>query len=218
MKIEIELDIEAIVREEIRKYVQENLVIRNVTKAAIHEATTPIVNDQPDLFKEEAATAVTVADDTESDIPWEYSPKIGKRRNKAEIAMHEKELELGRLLTPEEKGATQANIEMADERELKAKEDAKHKAHIDELARHGLAAADKELAEEAAKAATAPEESEDDNPDSSDDTDEEKSAWELPDPKLLADSEEDSEEDTVMPGEATIPKADNLSVLDSLFK
>ena len=125
MKIEIEIDIESIVRDEIRNYVRENIVINNVVGTETPKAISAIQGD----------SVVVNVTEKDLDVPtWEYAPKLGRRRNKTEIALHEKELELGRNLTPEEKGQIDAGVELDSEKEAKAKEDAKKKARIDEIA------------------------------------------------------------------------------------
>ena len=123
MKIEIDIDIETIVREAIRNYtLTDNLTVK--TKLA-------------DSIK-----------DSSKRITWEFAPTPGRRRNTAEIAMHDLELKYGRLLTPEEKGETKAFIQVDEDTELKAKEDTLTKIRIDGMVTEGLAAASKELAEE----------------------------------------------------------------------
>ena len=123
MKIEIHLDIESIVREALRS----NTLTSNIT------------------VKTKLADSVK---DSSNKIIWEFAPKSGRRRNVAEIAMHELELKYGRLLTPEEKGETKAFIQVDEDTELKAKEDTLTKIRIDGMVTEGLAAASKELAEE----------------------------------------------------------------------
>jgi hypothetical protein len=65
------------------------------------------------------------------------------------MALHRKERELGRRLTPEEKGQVKAHLHIADSKEEQAKEDTIKRARIEELTTEGLKAAEKELAEEA---------------------------------------------------------------------
>jgi len=137
MKIEINLDIEAILREEIRKYIQENIIINNVVGDYVAEPTT---------MNEPVQELPRPVDAME----WEYAPKLGKRRSKAQQALHKQEVALGRLLTPEEKGEAQAVIEIDDAKELKAKEDAKNQARIKEITDTVSAEAAAELEAEAA--------------------------------------------------------------------
>lgn len=179
MKIEIEIDIESIVRDEIRNYVRENIVINNVIGTETPRATNAIQGD---------SVVVNITEE-DLDVPmWEYAPKLGRRRNKTEIALHEKELELGRNLTPEEKGQIDASIELDNEKEAKAKEAAKKKARIDEIAEEATEAAAKELAEEAKSMDVDP------------------------------PSDVDEVTDTLMPGEVeeTIPETEDIKT-DSLF-
>jgi len=213
MKIEIDIDIEEIVREEVRTYIKENLIINNIS-GNVHTAATASgvtvrasAENKASVKSESSAKA-----DTEEEIQWEYAPKFGSRRNKVEIALHEKELAAGRLLTPEEKGVLEADMEMSEERQLKAKEDARKKARIDEITAAGLAAADKELAEEAAAAESAEDED-------SDTVEDERDGSELFLEGETTSEDNDSAEDTVMPGEETheIPKTEKLDNLDSLF-
>ena len=73
MKIEIDIDIESIVREALKKQQAEDII--------------PI----------EATTT------TNSRSKWEYGRKNGRRRTPEEMALHDLEREKGRRLTPEEK-------------------------------------------------------------------------------------------------------------------
>ena len=123
MKIEINLDIEAIVREALRNNTSTDSVVVTTTSNKRPHKSLPNVN-------------------------WEFGPIPGRRRNTAEIAMHDLELKYGRLLTPEEKGETKAFIQADEDTELKAKEDTLTKIRIDGMVTEGLAAASKDLAEE----------------------------------------------------------------------
>lgn len=123
MKIEIDIDIETIVREAIRNdTLTGNLIVK--TKLA-------------DSIK-----------DSSKKMAWEYGRKNGRRRTTEEIALHALEKKYGRLLTPEEKGEAKAFIQVDEDTELKAKEDTLTKIRIDDMVTEGLAAASKELAEE----------------------------------------------------------------------
>ena len=122
MKIEINLDIEAIVREAIRN----NAPASNV-----------IINAKSNNNK------------TSKGIAWEFASQPGRRRTTEEMALHVLELEKGRLLTPEEKGEAKALVEIDETAENRAKEDTIKKVHIDNITAEGMAAASKELAEEA---------------------------------------------------------------------
>ena len=89
MKIEINIDIEAIVREEVRAYIRDNIVINNVANTAdIVQAASAEVPSSIEESIEEAA-AVTPK------VEYKYQPQQGKRRNHVQIAFGNKELELG---------------------------------------------------------------------------------------------------------------------------
>ena len=122
MKIEINLDIEAIVREAIRNNAP---------------ASSVIINAKSNNNKNSKG------------IAWEFASQPGRRRTTEEMALHDLELEKGRLLTPEEKGEAKALVEIDETAENRAKEDTIKKVHIDNITAEGMAAASKELAEEA---------------------------------------------------------------------
>tara|TARA_B100000953_G_scaffold270231_1_gene240391 strand:- start:135 stop:647 length:513 start_codon:yes stop_codon:yes gene_type:complete len=125
------IDIEAIVREEIRNLIREQLNIGSAVKE----------------YKEDTKPAVFQIE--ESKYEYEF-PREGKtRRNAEEMALHKQEKILERRLTPEEKGEIKAQLHMDDSAENEAKEEAIKKARIDKIAAEGMAAANKELAEEA---------------------------------------------------------------------
>ena len=112
------IDIEAIVREEVRSFIRENLVINNVPNETVE---------------------VTV----------NTKRMTGRRRTTEEMALHKLEKEKGRQLTPEEKGEAKALVQIDATTENKTKEAAIKKNRIDKIAAEGMAAASKELAEEA---------------------------------------------------------------------
>ena len=118
MKIEIDIDIESIVREALKNYQSEDVI------SAPIEATT------------------------NSKSKWEYGRRNGKRRTPEEMALHELERDKGRRLTPEEKGEAKAVIHIDETTENTIKEAAIKKNRIDKIAAEGMAAASKELAEE----------------------------------------------------------------------
>jgi hypothetical protein len=118
MKIEIDIDIESIVREALKKQQSEDVLPTPV------EATT------------------------NSRSKWEYSRRNGRRRTVEEMALHDLEKEKGRRLTPEEKGEAKAVIQIDETTENTIKEAAIKKDRIDKIAAEGMAAATKELAEE----------------------------------------------------------------------
>jgi len=121
MKIEINLDIEAIVRALKKKQ----------------------------YFHTEDIPPTPVEATTNSRSKWEYGRKNGRRRTVEEMALHDLEREKGRLLTPEEKGEAKALVEIDETAENRAKENTIKKVHIDNITAEGMAAASKELAEEA---------------------------------------------------------------------
>ena len=118
MKIEIDIDIESIVREALKKKQSEDML-------SIPEETT-----------------------SNSRSKWEYGRKNGRRRTTEEMALHDLEKEKGRRLTPEEKGEAKAVVQIDETTENEVKEAAIKKDRIDKLAAEGMAAASKELAEE----------------------------------------------------------------------
>ena len=118
MKIEIDIDIESIVIEALKKKQSEDML-------SIPEETT-----------------------SNSRSKWEYGRKNGRRRTTEEMALHDLEKEKGRKLTPEEKGEAKAVVQIDETTENEVKEAAIKKDRIDKLAAEGMAAASKELAEE----------------------------------------------------------------------
>ena len=127
MKIEIDIDIESIVREALKNIAQDSsldITIPDTTKSTSHI----VLN---------------------SKSKWEYGRKNGRRRTNEEMALHKLEQEKGRLLTPEEKGEAKAVIHIDETTENIVKEAAIKKDRIDKIAAEGMAAASKELAEEA---------------------------------------------------------------------
>ncbi len=141
MKIEINIDVEALVKEAIKEYIKENLVINN-TGEKIHIQHTVTAEDKVQVTLNSEQNAPKYA------VDWEYAPQAGKRRNKVQKALHEKELSLGRLLTPQEKGEIEGKAEVDDIAEQKAKEDVIEKARIEKLAKEGTDAAVKEIEKE----------------------------------------------------------------------
>jgi len=134
------IDIEAIVRQEIRKLMKEHLNISN----SVHTY-------------EEVAKEPTITEAEEYTYDYEF-PREGKtRRNAEEMALHKQEKLLERRLTPEEKGEVKAQLHMDYSAENNAKEEAIKKARIDKIAAEGMEAATKELKLEAERLALAPE-------------------------------------------------------------
>ena len=134
MKIEINIDIEDIVRQEIRTFIQEHLVINNVVNSVRSESKAALNDDVVVTLHSGDSVPNIPSSNVSNGFVGEYAPRVGKRRSKAEISMHELELELERVLTPEE---------------AKAKEDTITKARIDSIAAEATKAAAEELAEEA---------------------------------------------------------------------
>ena len=129
--MKINLNIEAIVREEVRNFIRETLVINNVSgdKVEVTINTKRMTNNS-------------------ETSKWEYGRKNGRRRTTEEIALHKLEKKHGRLLTPEEKGEAKALVQIDETTEKKAKEDTLTKIRIDDMVTKGVAAASKEIAEE----------------------------------------------------------------------
>ena len=118
MKIEIDIDIESIVKEALKKQQSEDTI------------------------------SIPVEATTNSRSKWEYGRKNGRRRTVEEMALHDLERKKGRLLTPEEKGEAKAVIHIDTTTENTIKEAAIKKDRIDKIAAEGMAAASIELAEE----------------------------------------------------------------------
>jgi len=119
MKIEIDIDIESIVREALKKKQSEQIV-----------------------------SAPIEAPPTNGKSKWEYGRVPGKRRTTEELALHEAEKKLKRRLTPEEKGEIKAKVHIDETTENKIKEAAIKKDRIDKMTAEGIAAATKELIKE----------------------------------------------------------------------
>ena len=120
MKIEIEIDIESIVKEALKKKQEEEETPKVWTEAIMKNSRSK----------------------------WEYSRRNGRRRTVEEMALHDLERKKGRKLTPEEKGEAKAVIQIDTTTENTVKEAAIKKDRIDKIAAEGMAAASKELAEE----------------------------------------------------------------------
>ena len=128
------IDIETILREELRNILREHLNMSASMEA--YKIVDKAIN-RPAIFQTE-----------ESKYEYEF-PREGKtRRNAEEMALHKEEKLLERRLTPEEKGEIKAKLHIDDSTENTAKEAAIKKARIDKIAAEGMAAASKELAEE----------------------------------------------------------------------
>ena len=193
MEIVINVDIETLVRDEIRSILHERLVINNVpgaTSVSDSIEVTGTVTDKVTITTQKAPTVPAPEDG------WEFAPKVGKRRSKTQQAMHKQELALGRRLTPVEKGESAAVVEIDNSKEAKAKADAINKARIDEIA---------DKAEAEAKAYLDQGSTEEVAPFTSD--------------EVAADVETVVENDMEPATEENpeIPKADELPTLNSLF-
>ena len=132
MKIEIDIDIESIVKEALKKKKEE---------------------EPPKVWTEavqrvKPATSGRYYSARERAIAWEFGPKSGHRRTAEERAMHALEREHGRVLTPEEKGEARALLQINETTENEVKEAAIKKDRIDKIVAEGTAAASKELAKE----------------------------------------------------------------------
>ena len=90
MKLVINVDIEQIVKEEVRAYVRDNI---EITSAA---GNITSINNVPQPTP-----------DNEQQFEYEYSPISGKRRSKCEIVMHKEEIRLRRVLLDYEKATIQ---------------------------------------------------------------------------------------------------------------
>jgi len=124
MKIEIDIDIESIVKEALKKQqVDDTIPVQTMSN----------VPTGPCLV---------------SRSKWEYGRRNNRRRTPEEMALHKLEQEKGRRLTPEEKGEAKATIQIDTTTENEVKEAAIKKDRIDKIAAEGMAAASKELAEE----------------------------------------------------------------------
>ena len=126
MKIEIDIDIESIIIEALKKKEISNIYVPP------REVSIPAPRDTP----------------VDSRTKWEYSRRNGRRRTPEELALHELEKEKGRKLTPEEKGETKALVQIDTTAENKAKEDTIKKIRIDGITAEGMAAASIELEKE----------------------------------------------------------------------
>ena len=93
MKLVINVDIEQIVKEEVRAYVRDNI---EITSAAGN--VTPLNNiPQP-------------TPDNKQQVEYEYNPISGKRRSKCEMVMHKEEVRLNRILLDYEKATIQTGF------------------------------------------------------------------------------------------------------------
>ena len=130
MKIEIDIDLEAIIVEALKKKAIADIYVPPI-EVEIPSSYTPSISDIKNSISK-----------------WEYGRRPGKRRTAEEVELHRLEKEKGEALTPEEKGEARAKIQMDETAENNAKDAAIKKARIENIAAEGMAAASKELAEE----------------------------------------------------------------------
>ena len=133
MKIEIELDIESIILEALKKKQEKEETPKVWTEAV--QRVQPSTSGRYYSAKERA-------------IAWEFGPKSGHRRTAEERALHVLERKHGRVLTPEEKGEAKALLQINETTENTVKENAIKKDRIDKITAEGIAAATKELEQE----------------------------------------------------------------------
>ena len=93
MKLVINVDIEQIVKEEVRAYVRDNI---EITSAA---GNITSINNVPQPTP-----------DNEEQVKYEYNPISGKRRSKCEMVMHKEEVRLNRILLDYEKATIQTGF------------------------------------------------------------------------------------------------------------
>jgi hypothetical protein len=93
MKLVINVDIEQIVKEEVRAYVRDNI---EITSAA---GNITSINNVPQPTPS-----------NEEQVQYEYSPIPGKRRSKCEMIMHKEEVRLNRVLLDYEKATIQTGF------------------------------------------------------------------------------------------------------------
>ena len=130
MKIEIDIDLESIVVEALKKKEIADIYV------------PPIEVEIPSSYPP------SISDIKNSISKWEYGRRPGKRRTAEEVELHRLEKEKGEALTHEENGEARAKIQMDETAENNAKDAAIKKARIENIAAEGMAAASKELAEE----------------------------------------------------------------------
>jgi len=133
MKIEIDIDIESIIVEALKKKQEKEETPKVWTEAV--QKVQPSTSGRYYSAKERA-------------IAWEFGPRSGHRRTAEERALHTLERKHGRVLTPEEKGEAKAKVQLEEAAESTAKDAAIKKAHIDHIAAEGMAAATRELESE----------------------------------------------------------------------
>ena len=149
MKIEIDIDIESIIVAALKQTEGRIPSEHAPIKVSVPAYPGNVDRSRPVPGTSDSATPPgTRSRPAPPGLEWEYAPKSGKRRTPAETALHGKELQLNRNLTPEEKGETRAIAEMDEELEEQVREETKQKVHIQKLVDESTEAASKELAEE----------------------------------------------------------------------
>ena len=141
MKIEIDIDVAAMVRDAIYKHIQENLIINNVPEALQDAVVASTQNN--------VVITLNGSEVPQDEVQWEYAPKLGKRRSKLEQELHKHEIKYNRILTTDEVAEVQAQMEISQEKVAKTVETIKNQERIKEMAEEGTVAAKEELAEEA---------------------------------------------------------------------
>jgi len=166
MKLTIEVDIESIIREEIRDHLEKRAEIFDVAAGKMVKEVVDISAGrakEPSPFDRETPAKPSEAYAAEEDnvpeptgptpkIPviWEYAAVPGKRRKKDEITLHEAEVKKGRLLTAAEKAEVLGTKDHTDATQQQARDTAATKARIDQLATEAAEAAKAEIAAEEA--------------------------------------------------------------------
>ena len=254
MPITLNIDIEAIVIQEIRKIVRDNVILNNTTEKstiivennnetgqasiliekdsikiiddyAITQADTTKIIHAGTLIHSNPELVCKVVEDTpeyNTSLPeYDYAPNKDKRRNKTQIALHKKELELCRKLTPEELGTFTAQIELDAQTTENAKQAAVSKQKAEDVVakvRENSSEPTDSLFEQD-HLTPAPEELQSTPKDD----------WSLPGGNLFDKApisneiEPDSIEDvlpesSIFPKEETIPKTEDIGNLDNLFE
>ena len=147
-ELTMQIDLEQIVREEVRALLQEHLHIILKTNYNVEYTKQPnTVIRAKNADKSQPAATPTSAK-APPGVTWEYAAEKGKRRPLEQIELHKKEIELGRNLTPEEKGQIAAGVEMDTETQEKAKANAKEKARVDAITKETTEIAKQELEKE----------------------------------------------------------------------
>ncbi|MEA2037108.1 MAG: hypothetical protein U9O94_06340 [Nanoarchaeota archaeon] len=222
MNITINIDIEAIVTQEIRRLVQESVKLVNTAgKTTVqltdNNSSTDALSVGLSTLKKEADSIepeLSAVEDTspivEESLPkqkepsvqannpeYDYAPLPNKRRNKTQIALHERELEFQRKLTPEEVGTYTAQLEMLEKTTEQARVDATNKLKAENTANKLLENVNKEETDHTLKSSDL-----------------------FPDvpAEPEAEVEPDSLEDVLSNREERVPEVSNLDMVKNLFE